>query len=217
MTFLSSSLAHELTPALPPDVHAWFERVRVDHTGLQDPRQLRLAFAQLPRKLGASRDLTTVVDPFDVPWRLLDVARASLLLAALEARPTSGHLALVDDLYRTGSQSEQQSILRALTVLPAPERFRELAISACRTNSRDVFAAVACDNPYAAAHFPDPSFNQLVLKAIFLDLPIRRIRALESRVSSELARMARAYESERRAAGRSVGGDVDYLITLCNR
>lgn len=217
MTSFSSILAQELSSALASDVHAWFERVHRDQARLRDDKQLRLAFAQLPRKLGSCRDLTKVVAPFDVAWTLVDIARASLLLAALEARPSADHVALVEELYRTGSQSEQESLLRALAALPSPERFRELAISACRTNSRDVFTAVAGDNPYPAEHFPELSFNQLVLKALFLGMPIRRIRGLEKRATSELARMASAYESERRAAGRPIGDDVEYLITLCNR
>jgi hypothetical protein len=69
-----------------------------------------------------------------------------------------------------------------------------------------------CENPYPAAHFPEPAFNQLVLKAYFIGVPVLRILGLDRRKTPELRRMAADYASERRAAGRSVPADIDLVM-----
>jgi hypothetical protein len=71
-----------------------------------------------------------------------------------------------------------------------------------------VFEAIACENPYPAAHFPELNFNQMVLKALFTGVALERVIGLDGRVTPELARMANDYASERRAAGRSVPADI---------
>ena len=52
----------------------------------------------------------------------------------------------------------------------------------------------------------------MVLKAVFVGLPLERIVGLEQRLTAELSRMALDYASERRAAGRPVPGDLSRLI-----
>jgi hypothetical protein len=74
-----------------------------------------------------------------------------------------------------------------------------------------VFEAIVCENPYVARFFPALSFNQAVLKAIFLEVSVRRIERFESRITRELQRMAADYASERRAAGRSIPADTHYI------
>lgn len=163
-----------------------------------DPLRLRVAFARAARALG---------DP-----RSVDLGRAALVASAFERTEDP---ALVEQLYRSGELGEQRSVLRMLGQLPQPERFTSLAIEACRTNARSVFAAIACDNSFAATHFPEPAFNQLVLKTLFLGLPVATIVGLADRASPELRRMVEGYASERRAAGRSVSSDVDLILAAC--
>ena len=59
---------------------------------------------------------------------------------------------------------------------------------------------------------PDLAFNQMIMKAIFNGLPLRRVLALPGRNQAELRRMVGAYASERRAAGRSIPADVDFIL-----
>jgi hypothetical protein len=141
-------------------------------------------------------------------WPLSAVGRAALA-AELCARltPAEQELALVKQ-FRTGDNAEREAILHALALLPQAERFVELAIDACRSHVQSVFEAIACENPYPAAFFPEHNFNQLVLKAFFTGVQVKRIAGLATRRTPELARMARAYASERRAAGRSVPDDL---------
>lgn len=148
-------------------------------------------------------------------WRWLDLGRAALVLAALERTPPAEQVALVELLVRTGEIGEQESLLRALPLLPEPERFVPIAVESCRTNATTVFAAIAVDNPLPAASFSDASFNQMVLKAIFMGVPVTGIVDLQRRATPELARMVQGYASERQAAGRSVPADVDHVVALC--
>lgn len=141
-------------------------------------------------------------------WEPADIARAALLLAACAALPAAEHVALATEAFRKGDNAERVALLRALPLLPAPERFTELAIEACRTHVPAVFAAIACDNPFPARFFAAPNFNQLVMKSLFMEQPLERVIDWRKRVGPELVRMARDYEAERIAAGRSVPADI---------
>lgn len=176
----------------------------------------RALFASVPRRLGpaASHKLET---PFaDLPaarphWTNTDLARLWLLLGALWHVPVGDQASWLIGLFEAGEIGEQVSILRTLSALPEPERFVETGEQACRHNSLDVFEAIVAENPYLAEQFPELSFNQAVMKAIFNQVSVRRIEALETRVTPELSRMAAGYASERRAAGRPVPDDATYL------
>jgi hypothetical protein len=141
-------------------------------------------------------------------WLLADLARAALLGCAMDAMSPQEHVALVTEVFRTGDNAERIALLRALPLLPGPERFTELAVEACRSHVLDVFAAIACDNPFAAQHFPELSFNQLVMKALFVELPLERVIGWRGRINAELRRVATDYEAERRAAGRPVPAGI---------
>ncbi|HUJ60116.1 MAG TPA: EboA domain-containing protein [Kofleriaceae bacterium] len=137
-----------------------------------------------------------------------ECARGALVLAAVAATPAGEQVALVRDLIRRGEVRERQAVLRVLAALPEPARLVELAIDACRSNVQTVFEAVACDNAFAARHFPAEAFDQLVLKALFVGAPLGRIDGLAGRITPELVRKVEAFASERRAAGRPVPDDA---------
>ena len=144
-------------------------------------------------------------------WGADELGRVALLVAAAAHWPEAELEALVEECYRQGDGAERQAVLRALPLLPAPERFLEIAVDACRSHIQPLFEAIACENPYPARHFPELNFNQMVLKALFTGVALARILAFEGRVTRELSRMAADYASERRAAGRSVPPDIGQL------
>lgn len=150
-------------------------------------------------------------------WALDDCGRVALLVVALRRLPPQAHAALLGDLYRQGALREQQGVLRALSWLPDPARFVEIAADACRTHVQPVFEALACDNPYPAAWLPSAVFDQMVVKALFTGAPLDRILGLADRTTPELLRMAEAFASERRAAGRPVPDDVARLGAMAPR
>jgi hypothetical protein len=146
-------------------------------------------------------------------WEREDAARA-LLLIAHRASGRIGDAFVADALecFEQGDAREQQSWLRAVALWPEGTALLPVAIDACRTNIVPVFEALACENPYPSQHFPERNFNQLVLKAMFNSIALRRIVGLPSRLNAELSRMARDYAAERTAAGRSVPADIHLAI-----
>lgn len=177
------------------------------------PTLLRVLYARVARQLGAEAAWVQSEDP--PHWSVVDWARAWLLVRSLERLPEGEWEAVLEQLFEGGELREQVSLLRALRALPHPERFVELAVSACRTNATAVFEAVACQNPYPALYFEQLNFNQMVMKAVFMDLPLADIVGLERRKNPELERMARDFAAERRAAGRPVPADL-FLLDLAS-
>jgi hypothetical protein len=147
-------------------------------------------------------------------WTLEDAARAALLLSQPE-RTTGGADAFIASAiacYEQGDAREQQSWLRAVAVLPEPERFLPYVVDACRTNILPLFESTACENPYPSRHFPERNFNQMVLKALFNGVALARVVGLAGRLNPELTRMAADYAAERRAAGRPVPADISLAM-----
>jgi hypothetical protein len=149
-------------------------------------------------------------------WPLNAVCRAALLASLCSQLDPASRLRVAASVFKTGDNEERAALLQALSLLPEPESFVALAIDACRTHVQSVFEAIACENPYPARHFPEHNFNQMVLKAFFTGVAIRRIEGLAERRSPELVRMAEAYASERRAAGRSVPADLGLVTQTSN-
>jgi hypothetical protein len=172
-----------------------------------DRAAFQRAFSSAGRRLGAGA----------LAGRVELIAEAGAAVAADGDGPGLGLdalVAVIDACWRTGDNDERCAVLRALDRLPAPERFVPLAVSACRTNVVPVFEAIACDNAFPATHFTEPAFNQMVLKALFLGVATDRIVGLGDRITPELVRMAAAYASERRAAGRDVSADCQRLAEV---
>jgi hypothetical protein len=197
-----------------PESERFFERAARD---LADPAGLgfRALFASVPRRLGNTASLTLDNPPDLVAARphctLTDYVRLWLLTQALPQLAPAARADWLLRLFEAGELGEQVSILRVLPLLPDPARFLETAVQACRTNARDVFEAIVCENPFLVEHFPPLNFNQAIMKAIFMDVPISRVSELTRRITPELSRMANGYASERRAAGRPVPNDAQFL------
>jgi len=146
-------------------------------------------------------------------WTLEDAARATFLLARADSAAPEAFEADARACYEMGDAREQQSWLRAVALMPAPERFLSLVVDACRTNILPVFEAVACGNPYPNQYFPERNWNQLVMKSLFNGVRLERIVGLAARANAELARMANDFAAERRAAGRPVPADIGLALS----
>jgi hypothetical protein len=200
---------------------SWLERVWPKDGAPPTSVGFRAAFAGAARRLrdcpvqnGDARALGDGGVIRAEAWKIDAVARTALLSRALAVLPAPEHGDFVRQLYLRGDYHEQRAVLRSLTFLPQPARFLEMAIDACRTNVLDVFEGMACENAYPAAHFPEANFNQMVLKAIFMEVKVERIAGLKDRATADLQRMAVDFGAERRAAGRSVPDAVDLIANL---
>lgn len=187
-----------------PEALAWLAAARAALATGDPGAMLAAVYAPARRELGAHGAL-------DVPeigrWTIAAAARAVVLDEALGHTPGAA-LALTQHLYRESDEAAQIDLVRSLPLLACAAALKPLALEAGRTNSRAVFAALALDNPYPARYYTEREFNHLVLKALFLDLPIARVVGLARRANAELARMCEDYVEEREAAGRSVPADI---------
>ena len=141
-----------------------------------------------------------------------ELGRALLLTAACRATGAAEGQSAIAELFRAGELREQQALVKALFHLPGAGRFAGVAENAVRTNALSLLEALACENPFPAAHLPELPFNQLIMKSLFNGLRLERVVGLAQRRGAELSRMAAAWKSERLAAGRTVPDDLKLVL-----
>ncbi len=200
---------------VPPAGLDWLERATSSAAEIPgEGRRTALLndFAAAPRRLGKGPVALSdeeCIACFGAPVfegaTVDELGRSALLAAAPEDEQED----LAAECFRHGEIREKRAVLRALSLLPRPDRFCSLAIDACRSHVQPVFEAICCESRYPAAVFPDLAFRQMVLKALFLGVALDRVHGLGARIDPELVRMAQDYASERRAAGRPVPTDID--------
>jgi hypothetical protein len=91
---------------------------------------------------------------------------------------------------------------------PDADSIEDQAAEGLRTNMRAVFEAVAHRNPYPREQFDTTRWNQMVLKALFIDSTLHPIQGLDERANPELAHVLCDYAHERWAAGRPVSPEL---------
>ena len=181
------------------------------------PNSFFLAFSRASRYFkkeavswtkGATMSLPEGVDPS--AWDSLQVARIYLVLQL--PYQNESWQAILQQLFETGDMYEQQALYAALPLFPNAEGLLPRAIEGCRTNMSVVFDAISLRNPFPARFFPEANWNQLVLKAIFMQRPLYLIQDLDRRRNAALAAMATDFAHERWAAGRAVMPEVWRLL-----
>lgn len=216
---VSADVLRRLVEArLPEGGRAWWQAAT---TGAVDEPRVLAAWSGAGRRLGRAPITLTgderarlggAREAFDPEGRpLVEAGRLGLLLSALDRLPVDKHVPLVEELYRTGDLDEKCILLRGLGLLPDPMRFLSVAAEGIRSNAAQVLEAIACDNPYPRAHLAETAWNQMVMKVVFVGLPLPRVPGLAERRNPELARMARDFAAERRAAGRPVPADLPLI------
>ena len=201
---------------LPPDAAAWLtvQRDRL-RTGMSE-RDFNLAFSLAPRRLGKAdlllkpEDLAAAhrVRPGWDPrgWSADQAGRLVLLLAQGGDGPAFN--ARLRGLLATADLAETITLLRGLPLYPDPALHLAQAREGARTAMRPVFEAVAHANPYPAEVFDEAGWNQLVLKALFIETTLAPIQGLDRRANPTLMRMLCDYAHERWAAGRPVSPEL---------
>ncbi|MHC4925650.1 MAG: EboA domain-containing protein, partial [Planctomycetota bacterium] len=67
-------------------------------------------------------------------------------------------------------------------------------------------------NPVPSEVLDEAAWNQMVLKALFVEVPLAPITGLDERYNDDLAQMLTDFAAERSAAGRPVPGDLTALV-----
>ncbi|MBX2848096.1 MAG: EboA domain-containing protein [Acidiferrobacterales bacterium] len=199
---------------------AWFEKTRITIAKSSDPLNTLLEYsAEVNRQLGEATYRHTNDDP-EIPNYLLhtnltEAARVILAETAAEL-DLDKRIDVLSDFYRYGDEQEKASLLRGLSALDPDGNAVKIGINACRTNSLNIFKAIAIHNPYPSKHFPALNWNQMVLKSLFQNLNIDKISSLHQRQTSKLSNMCLSYVEEQLLAERDVPYSIWFAIKLKN-
>ncbi len=194
---------------------AWLEQARHQlHSSEDIATELLLLSAMGRRQLGqrpVGQTALSITTPAGVlpigHWSAGDAGRVILLLTTMQRQPER-EIELVSGVYRYGDELERAAVIRGLSLFPAAQSLKSIALETGRFNSLTLYQALALANPYPAAYYSDHEFNQLVLKSMFLGLPLAAIEGLPRRTNPELARMCEDYLNERVAANRPIPADL---------
>lgn len=140
-------------------------------------------------------------------WNHLQTARTYLLLH-FEAKDAAHFVKMLDRLLGSADMYEQEAIYAALPILPYQEQLKLRAAEGLRTNITSVFDAIALNNPYPAKYLDELAWNQMVIKAFFLQRPIYQIQQSDARANASLTKILVDYAHERWAAGREVMPEI---------
>lgn len=179
-------------------------------TNLKSARELFISFSLSGSKLQDrqiqwdTEDNSSLAQFFsDRGATALELGRMTLLTLAIES-DSAFFVPKVQQLLQIADSKELITILKYLMILPESEKFKNAAVEALRTNIADVFDAIALDNPYPAEYFNEQQWNQMYLKAAFMQRDLGRILGIELRANKELARIISDYAHERWAASRDI-------------
>jgi hypothetical protein len=216
-----------LTQRISPDALQWLtqtiEQITQQNQSEDSNRFFLTAFSLLPKRLNKgqiqensqpnlmkrSRWIEDCPDWTLEHWSLETLGRSLLLLSQTPDRLKP----LFSTLYNTGSSNEQVALLQILPLLADNDRYLYWAQEGFRSHITAVFNAITLSNPYPTQYFDSTTWNQLILKAIFVGSPLHLIMGLDDRANTKLARMAIDYVHERWAAKRNVTPEIWRLIS----
>ena len=167
---------------------AWLDE-RASMIQTRDRKTLFLGFGMVPRKVGKA-DVTLsdaelaqaeAARPGWNPrgWSLDQLARTFLLLS-FPSEEAALYVQTLDQLFQAGEVGELVALYQALPLLPNPASHVLRTAEGIRTNIKSVFCAIAHQNPYPAEQLNEEQWNQLVLKCLFIDVPLDQLIGVDT-------------------------------------
>lgn len=200
---MRDTLIEILASSADPAAVDWLRTAVGDQASHFEKRPFYYAFSGVSRHF----DRRAVVSAPKLPevdgWDEFRVARVILLLV-LAQQDEKTFFGTYASLLATADIRESVALFSALRWMPCSEGLIEHAVDGLRTNIVDVFDSIALDNPFPKEHFSEASWNQMVLKAIFLARPLYRIDGIDERKNADLATAISDLAHERWAAGRTI-------------
>lgn len=211
---MRKKLLEILANSSSPGAFSWLEEIVASQSDDFERNPFYYAFSGVSRhfdKQGGvavsekqSDDLNESLPGFSVErWDQFRLARVILLLVLAE-QEKDVFLDTLAALRDTADLRESAAIFSAYPLLPHQEELVESAVDGLRTNIVDVFDAIALNNPFPSRHFSDEEWNQMVLKAIFINRPLYRIIGIGEKTNAALAAAISDLAHERWAAGREI-------------
>ena len=201
---------------LSGDAAAWLEEALAKVADDSSDRMFYKLFGFVPRKLG-KEDLNLSEDDFadagnsrdgwnPEGWRVDQAARLLLLLRS-EGDPRQ-LFDRTEQLFLTADVGELIALYRGLPLYPQPDLYAKRGPEGLRTNIKAVFEAVAHRSPFPREQFDEGAWNQMVLKALFIETSLSPIQGLDDRTNETLAVMLLDYAHERWAAHRTFNPEL---------
>lgn len=134
---------------------------------------------------------------------LNEAVRVAFLLKYSQEKPTHFE-ELLKKLKSTADTAELISINKGMILYPYSSTLRQIAEESLRSNIKSLFESVAHNNAFPKEYFDEISWNQMILKALFIESAIYKIFDFDARKNAELNRMAEEYALERISASRPV-------------
>jgi len=197
-----------------------FEWLDTELRGLQaKPEQARWfkALGMAPRKLGkadlhptaaelqAAQALRQGLDPSE--WSVDQTARMAFTLAFYQGDEAS-FVQQMGVLVDTSEINELLAIFRGFALFPHPQALEPKAREAIRSTMRPVYEAMSHRNPYPLEFFDEAAWNQMIVKAFFLDSSIWQIQGVDDRYNADLSVMLISLVQERWAAARFIAPEI---------
>lgn len=140
-------------------------------------------------------------------WSIDDLGRTLLMLSIAE-EDKDVFFEKLEKTFISSDIGEGIALYQSLPLLPHPNDLTDRAAEGLRTNITSIFNAVAHRNPYPADYLDDDAWNQMVLKALFVETPLYPIQNIDDRANKKLADMLVDYAHERWAADRDVSPEL---------
>lgn len=140
-------------------------------------------------------------------WTVDQAARARLLLS-FPATDAVVYVSVLDQLFAAGEMHELIALYQSLPLLPHQPFHALRCAEGIRTNIKSVFLAIAHRNPFPSEQLNDDQWNQLVLKCLFVGVPLDPVVGLDVRANAPLAKMLTDFAHERWAAHRPVSPEL---------
>ncbi len=142
------------------------------------------------------------------PWTKLDLSRVCLMIVLDK---TINKKVLLD-FFKIAEMKEQISLYKGLFLLSNASEFSHQFTEGIRTNMVNVFDSLAQGNPFAQAYLNENSWNQLILKSLFMERKLYPIQDIDKGKNENLANMLQDYIKERWVAGREVSLEIWRMI-----
>lgn len=205
-----------LGPRLDPEAQTWLtERCRAVAAG--DKKVLFLSFGMAARKVGkddlalTDEELGSAVKArpgWDPRGWTVDQAARMLLVLSFPANDATNFVATLDQLFAAGEVLELIALYQGLPLYPHQSAFQLRCAEGQRSNIPAVFCAIAHRNPFPSEQLSEDQWNQLVLKSLFIGMPLDPIVGLDRRANAKLASILVDFAHERWAAKRPVSPEL---------
>ena len=210
LTKLDQELQSLLNSNLDAATDSWLQSKLEQIVGSSSTKDLYMTYSLLASKIDSDAVLNLSSDTDEVTQYLrtqnattLQIARIYLLIKVLKA-DSDFFVPKVANLIQVADTGELETFLKYLVLLPDAENYKQTAVEALRTNIATIFEAISMQNPYPAKYFNDQQWNQMFLKAAFMQLDLSTILSIDERANKDLTRIISDYAHERWAASREI-------------